>query len=285
MLGPEASGMALLLDITCSLFTVLSVKFLNQGRFSRDPLAVPPTKENQVGLEYLNNIVKWLIKWRDNVNIDNRYKLTKDTFNALIHTCEGLQLVSNYLLDVKSFKYVLLDKFTTDRLENRFGQYRQISGGSYNITVQEILQSEKRLKVVNMIRLMKSQNEFVDFKNNFSFSEQSIVEIADEEAEIFFNHAEKVEVPPEVYCALMYMSGYVAKKAIEQISCDDCIDKLIIDKDLSSEFELDTEYIQNLDRGGLKYPSEFSISFGISVFQIFDTITSPTFITNFLKSG
>ena len=59
--------------------------------------------------------------------------LTKDTSNALSHTCRGLTDLAKHLLTDKMFSYVMLGNFTSDPIEKEFGKLRQGSGGKYFI--------------------------------------------------------------------------------------------------------------------------------------------------------
>ena len=43
-------------------------------------------------------------------------------------------------------QYILPGKFQTDNLEARFGQYRQLSGDQYNISIQQVFEWEKKLE-------------------------------------------------------------------------------------------------------------------------------------------
>ena len=43
--------------------------------------------------------------------------------------------------------FVLTGKFQTDDLGSRFGHYRQMSGGNRLVSIQEILESEKKIKL------------------------------------------------------------------------------------------------------------------------------------------
>lgn len=56
--------------------------------------------------------------------------------------------IVKYAIEYIGVPYVLPGKFQTDNLESRFGQYRQLAGGNYNITVTQVLEAEKKeLKV------------------------------------------------------------------------------------------------------------------------------------------
>ena len=49
--------------------------------------------------------------------------------------------------------YILLDKFQTDHLEERFGQYRRISGDHYNISIRQVFECEKKLRMLSVLKL------------------------------------------------------------------------------------------------------------------------------------
>jgi len=54
----------------------------------------------------------------------------------------------------QQMKYVLLVKFQTDNLEFRFGQYRQMSGANYNVSVTQVIESEKKkLKILSVMKI------------------------------------------------------------------------------------------------------------------------------------
>ena len=64
-----------------------------------------------------------------------RYKqFTRDTAQAVHHTCNGIVSLCRSLLRV-SQNYVLLGTFSTDPLEKEFGKLLQGFGGTYFITV------------------------------------------------------------------------------------------------------------------------------------------------------
>jgi len=44
-------------------------------------------------------------------------------------------------------------KFQTDCLEFRFAQYRRLAGTNYHVSVREIMESEKKLKLMSVLSL------------------------------------------------------------------------------------------------------------------------------------
>ncbi len=54
--------------------------------------------------------------------------LSGETFSAWTQTLSASADLSQYLIEKRHFKYVLLGKFQSDPLEGRFGMYRQLNG-------------------------------------------------------------------------------------------------------------------------------------------------------------
>ncbi|GFV53760.1 transposable element P transposase [Trichonephila clavipes] len=98
-------------------------------------------------LTFFSKFVQWLDCWKNLKQNKREGCLSEETFFALRHTVNTIPELIKYLLTEQNFKYVLTGKFQTDRLEARFGQYRQMSGANYHVTVQEILQSENKLRI------------------------------------------------------------------------------------------------------------------------------------------
>ena len=58
--------------------------------------------------------------------------------------------LSNKLLS-EGYEYVLTGRFQTDPLEHRFSRYRQISGGRFLVSLNEVLSSESIVKIKSML--------------------------------------------------------------------------------------------------------------------------------------
>ena len=81
--------------------------------------------------------------------------LTVDTSEALHLTLIGLIDMVKILLVNKKIAYVLLGEFQSDWLEGEFGIMRQMSGGNYYISYEQILSSVKlrRLKLFTQLEV------------------------------------------------------------------------------------------------------------------------------------
>ncbi|GFX45955.1 transposable element P transposase [Trichonephila clavipes] len=80
---------------------------------------------------------KWLDCWKNLKQNKPEGCLSEETLFALRHTVNTIPELIKYLLTEQNFKYVLTGKFQTDNLEARLGQYRQMSGANYHVTVQD----------------------------------------------------------------------------------------------------------------------------------------------------
>ena len=103
----------------------------------------------------------WVDRWENiNVGSSRSGKLSRETSFSLHHTSVTIVELSNYLLDECNFEYVMLGKFQTDPLEARFGKYRQLSGSNYNVTVTQVLENEKKLKLLSLLHLNSKHGNF-----------------------------------------------------------------------------------------------------------------------------
>ena len=81
---------------------------------------------------------------------------------------------------------------------------------------------------------------------------------------------------------LVYIESYVAHTFKKELKCSVCASKLSSDKKLDAEITEDTyHYLRVLDRGGLKLPSEFTVSSRSSFFK-FCTSSPSNFEDKFL---
>ena len=102
--------------------------------------------------EFLRAFADWLDMWDDQKipNCEN-FTLTAQTSSALKRTlrCQAA-LIEDLLSD--GYEYVLTARFQSDPLERRYGQYRQMSGGRFLVSLKDVVYSEKILKMKSLIR-------------------------------------------------------------------------------------------------------------------------------------
>ena len=121
----------------------------------RDPLS-KPLVFNDERFIFMNRIVYWLEAWQSLP--EKGGKLSEQTFTSLKHACLVLPQITNFLTENCGFSCLLTSFLQTDPLEHHFGLYRMMSGANYHVSYLQILESERCLKVSNILSLSSSQN-------------------------------------------------------------------------------------------------------------------------------
>ena len=104
----------------------------------------------------MGDVVKWLDCWK--LIPTSRGKLTPQTFTIFRHTCIALPLLVQRLTLECGFEYLLTSRIQNDPLEHHFGLYRQMSGLNYNKSHCQILESERRLQLSNLLKFFPLTN-------------------------------------------------------------------------------------------------------------------------------
>ena len=205
--------------------------------------------EPKVFLKYFS---KWLSTWADVKEVGG--KLTKETFGALIHTTDALLEISEYCLQVLGAKYVLLGKFQTDSLEFRFGQYRQLAGGKYDVSLRQVYECEKKLRLLSVLQLKLNNVDISlsDFSMDWNQYETTTssncfpipVDIHQQDIKAFSNN-----IP-----VITYIGGYCCYSINKKLKCQECKELLVSNN--GNENSFNHSLIKGLDKGKLLYPSD-----------------------------
>ena len=184
------------------------------------------------------------------------------------------------------FEYVLMGKFQTDKLENRFGLYRRMSGCNYNVSVAQVLESEKKLKIMNILKLSSANST-----HKISHIFDSLTEPDEHTPSKFdsfpglLDDIMHLDVSNNDISILVYISGYVAFSVGKRLKCINCSCRLTTEQDLDVEIDPNsTQYLMLINRGGLKWPSQFTLTLCTNTFLIFQQILAK-FEGTFLLSG
>ena len=70
-----------------------------------------------------------------------------------------------YLQEKHGFSYLLTGKLASDPIEGRFGWYRQVNGKNYFMCVKQLIQAEKKIRVLNLLQqnVLKSSSKLLTF--------------------------------------------------------------------------------------------------------------------------
>ena len=116
---------------------MLLFKKYDNIRFCNEERAAIGLENNEI-IKKLLELVKSFEKMPSTAR--QKKSLTKDNSMGLSHTCRALVHLENCLLKDYKISYVMFGLFTSDLIEKQFNKLRQGSGGTYFITVQQILE-------------------------------------------------------------------------------------------------------------------------------------------------
>jgi len=188
-------------------------------------------------------------------------QLTHDTGHSINHTCKGIVELTKTLLK-ETHKYVLLGKFTTDPLEKEFSKLRQGSGGTYFLSVQQIIEKFNISKA--SLLLTYNINDSASYAGH---SCQFCGFFLDESSAEVFDNLPTLEksITVQSKMSLVYIAGYVSRN-----------DDLPNEEELLTKtmfyFEKFGQYLKSVDRGGLKIPFDNTVQWVLFSFVLFISI-------------
>ena len=231
---------ALFVEHVTKMWNMLNIKTPHDGTKLNNDDRYPFTSEDDCRFDYLHNIAR-SFKLMDASQFRYRItSLTADTSNALHMTLNGIIHLTRLFL-TRKMNYVITNEFLSDRIEAEFGIWRQLSGGNYHISMQQVLSSLsfQRLKLFHKLQCESSSKHegenccleelSEEDWDNVATCFQRTSSLSDNEKSTFY-----------------YISGYVAKK-----------DNIIVEDDLFSESETpESEFLHLVSRGKLTQPRE-----------------------------
>ena len=193
-----------------------------------------------------------------------RYKqFTGDTAQAIHDTCNSIVSLCRCLLRL-SHNYVLLRIFSTYPLEKEFGKLREGSGGTYFITVQQIMEKVN----ISKASLLLSANVNIDSFNiesghscfNCSF-------LLDENSAEIFDGLPELEssVLEDTKMVLVYIAGYITRND-SRSSEEKLLNETIF------YHQKYGQYLDAIDRVGLNIQTDNTCQWSIFCFMLFNAV-------------
>lgn len=265
----------------------MNVKSVLKGKHKRNVFEEPLTYlDTDVKIKFLYAFLEWLDQWKK-CNLDSGM-LSEETHTALYQTTYAMIELVRYCAENFDLKYILTGKFQTDSLENRFGQYRQLAGAQYNITLTQLLEVEKKLRVQSILplNLVSNTQGKISVELNLDQEEEKPLDLSLPKNHIVlllkkFN----ITFEDEDYASIIgieeilaYIAGYCIHSCINRIKCDMCLQKLTSPKETTSG-----SLICELNRGGLKCPNDFVLDSISTCYIIVSKLLSAKFEAEFLK--
>lgn len=249
----------------------MNVKSPTKGRNKRN-IAMDPIKSvSDWKLCFLREVADWLTNWQ----LSKQSGLSSETFLAVKHTCQAVADLSENLLLHHDFQYVLTGQFLSDPIEKRFGWYRQLSGGNYFISVNQVLENEKKIRIISLLKFSNMTASEIPARFSLECESPSA-----ESLDKLYDYIRDLEITDVVDNAdlniILYVAGYVSRSVERSTKCIHCSSKLCSSDSLPMPFfeglgESDA-FLQILDRGGLTKPSDCIFSFLIVGFAIFQVL-------------
>ena len=279
------------INLINQIWNIFNVNWVGKDIRFNNPL-LAPLHLNDQKLSLLDNVVKLLDFWRAIPTSSG--KLTPQTFTSFRHTCIALSLLVRRLTVECGFEYLLTSRVQNDPLEHHFGLYRQMSGSNYNISYSQVLESERRLQLSNILKFfyIKQQSDTISLKEYLqTFTEDGNVDKMQLEInlEYFTNEISNIDSPifdySQIEC-LNYVAGYAVFSYLKLFPhCTDCQNFLTSPKDIEVDNDTGFSLIDLLDRGSLKYPSESVFESVLIIYEIFLKIDSSSRLSRLFYEG
>ena len=164
-------------------------------------------------------------------------------------------------------EFVLTGRFQTDPLEMRFSQYRGMSGGRFLVSSTEVLRSES---IISYKILLKHD---IDYINLIISSDEVEHQIEDFMENVTFENIDSIEISENTKHVVGYVSGYLTHRLLLRTSCQVCIYQL------QNDLITDNEWINALNRGGLKLPSKLLHEYVKTAFYVLEYFGERILIT------
>ena len=161
----EFSDTYFFVNYLSNLLKIVNTRTSSVGKRKNDPLKLPISSVNDSRLSQLKEYSYFFETWKKSMQPG----LINETFLAVSNVCHNIHNIIVYLIEKCNYKFVLTGHLQSDPLERRFGRYRQMSGGNFFISVKQIMESEKKMKIVALLRHSQIKME------DFNFEDENIV--------------------------------------------------------------------------------------------------------------
>ena len=269
----EWTGTAKFIRYISDLWKIINVKTSTIGIHKRDPLLEPVRSISDMKLLKLIEFQSFFESMRGIRDCG----VSRETIDACILMCSSLRAICESLFNDHHYSFVLLGHAQSDPLEQRFGRLRQMSGANFFIGYKQLLEGERRIKIVSLLKHsginVRDLNDITDVSEADDSSEKC------ETVRIILSYLES-HSPDDLHLEsnelnlLYFVSGYIAK-VVSVPKCENCRDLLLMPNSGVPEIEFDdsvTEFLRNISRGGLKSPSVYLFSAVSVAYKCFSII-------------
>ena len=278
---PEFLATIPFMELVRKWWNIINVKTPFAGLRKRDYTRQPITSMEDEKLQFLLTFSDWLEEWEKS----KKKGLSRETFLATQHSSKALALMAQHVIEKHKFKYVLLGQVQSDRLERRFGRYRQLCGANYFLGVRQILEAEKTIRIKSLVKFSKlSLIEIKDCLGNENRDQEdkknaerllSALPIEEFNWQLPENKADQN--------MLFYVAGFHARSIRKVCKCSKCTNLIMESPEqplLTFEEEALTneedskkkEFLMQVNRGGLVTPTDVTYMSCMYIYSFFDSI-------------
>ena len=262
-------------------WTIMNVQAPFKGFQTKNTYATPLTDDvNDEKFKFLESFYNWLEIWEKMDTMGG--KLTRETFKALRHTSHAIIEIVKYCTCELNMKYILTAKFQTDKLESRFGQYRQLAGGNYNISIRQIFECEKKLRIMSVLQRNLPLNDqkvvLKSFETNWDGMEKALQsDILSYNITVSESDIEKCK---DVLPVIVYLAGYCCFAIFKKMKCKYCRNLVTCGND-DEEMPDSHSYIDAVSRGSLMHPDTATTNIVMYNYIVINRLTKhPHFLQN-----
>ena len=152
-------------------------------------------------IHFFKTFSDWVESW----SRISDFSLTKQTSRALVITLRAQAMLMQELFH-EGYCYIFTRRFQSDPLENRFSQYRQMSGGKFLVGLREVMNTERILTCRSLL------------KENINFWEEGLKSVSQKDISpllhILAQHESELHelsLSPDSKEVAYTIAGYVSK--------------------------------------------------------------------------
>ena len=142
-----------------------------------------------------------------------------------------------------------------------------MSGGRFLVSLTEVLRSES---IISYKILLKHD---IDYKHLTISSEELKYQIEEFIENVNLENIDGIEISENTDDVVGYVSGYITHRLLQRTSCHICI------RLLQTDVVTDNEWINALNRGGLKLPSKLLYEYVKTAFCVLELLEEKILIT------
>ena len=203
-----------------------------------------------------------------------------------------------FLIDNLGFSYVLLGNIQSDDIESRFGWFRQLSGANYFISVRQVLESNRKIRAISLLKFSKCTLAEIDTTIDFGKISFSVDDDADSAAEVLASklnlNCEQTSDDVNIIC---YVAGACGRFTVNITKCEYCKEALLSSEEIEplrlevcdgdhSMLSKAATFLDSVNRGGLVKPTDVTFMLCIHCWRVFEELRNSSQLQlEFLRSA